>query len=186
MGTAILEENVALFRKKKCVQALRQGNSTRGCFLWHCVAGAEKKGTQAPTAKGEDIWNVMEEVWGSQEREIHRGCGQMEGTLRWEKKKSGKLTQQHNDIMWIICVYYLLKLNIPSNPILGIHATGMISMCMYPKAHTRLFISALCNSPTLHTTAGPKADWFNCNVVLWWNMLQHCVHTIHNYTQRQR
>lgn len=103
-----------------------------------------------------------------------------------EKKKSGKLTQQHNDIMWIICVYYLLKLNIPSNPILGIHATGMICMCMYPKAHTRLFISALCNSPTLHTTAGPKADWFNCNVVLWWNMLQHCVYTIHNYTQRQR
>lgn len=45
--------------------------------------------------------------------------------------------------MWIICINYLLKLNIPSNPILGIHATGMIHMCMYPKAHTRLFISAL-------------------------------------------
>lgn len=54
MGTAILEENVALFRKKKYVHALRQGKSTLGCLLWHCVAGAEKKGTQAPTAKGEE------------------------------------------------------------------------------------------------------------------------------------
>lgn len=63
--------------------------------------------------------------------------------IEMREKKSGKLTQQHNDIMWIICVYYLLKLNIPNSPILSIHATGMIHTCMYPKAHTRLFIPAL-------------------------------------------
>lgn len=54
-GHSMLEENVAWFRKKKYVHALPQGNSTLGCLLWHCVAGAEKKGTQAPRAKGEDI-----------------------------------------------------------------------------------------------------------------------------------
>ena len=56
MCTATLEVNEALFREKKRVHALQQGNSTLGCSLWHCVCvHAEKKGAQAPTTKEEDV-----------------------------------------------------------------------------------------------------------------------------------
>lgn len=166
MGTAILEENVALFRKKKCVHALRQGNSTRGCLLWDCVAGAEKKGTQAPTAKGEDIWNVMEEVWGSQEREIHRGCGQTDWTLRWEKKKWKINTTAQWYYMDYLCLLSIeTKHTQQPNPRYSCHRNE--TYVHVPKGtHRTVHTYTLCNSPTLQTTAGPKAEWFNCYVLI--------------------
>ena len=70
--------------------------------------------------------------------------------------------------MWIIRIYYLLKLIILSNPTprYSRHRNDTY-VCVPKDIHTTVHIRALCNSPKLETTtAPPAAEWLNCCVVL--------------------
>lgn len=66
--------------------------------------------------------------------------------------------------MWLIRIYYLLKLIIPSNPTprYSRHRNDTY-VCVPKDMHTNVHIRALCNSPKLGTTtAPPAAERLNC------------------------